>query len=208
MRSTPHQIIDSYRLVDRLKNELRHSWLSSGRRESVPDHTWSMCLLACLSAPHLEHPVNLEKSLKMIVAHDLVEAIAGDIPFFEESDRQQNKAKIEQAAMDQLVKILPEPAASEIRDLWFEFEALSTKESLFVKALDNIDVQMQHNLADIKTWEPVEYELLYSKMRPRCVHDKFLESLCATVEAEGEKKLIQAGVDIDAVRAKVATKIA
>ncbi len=207
MNSTPLQIIDSYRLIDRLKNELRHSWLSSGRRESVPEHTWSMCLLACLSAPHLEHPVNIEKSLKMIVAHDLVEAIAGDIPFFEESERQQNKYETELAAMDQLAKILPEPAAAEIRNLWLEFEALSSIESRFVKALDNLDVQMQHNLADIKTWEPIEYELVYSKMRPRCMHDKFLENLCTLVETEGEQKMLEAGIDVDAVRKKVASKV-
>jgi putative hydrolases of HD superfamily len=165
-----------------------------------------MCLLACLSAPHLEHPVNIEKSLKMIVAHDLVEAIAGDIPFFEESERQQNKYEAEVAAMAQLVKILPEPAATEIQDLWLEFEGLSSIESRFVKALDNLDVQMQHNLADIKTWEPIEYQLVYSKMRPRCMHDKFLEDLCTLVEIEGEQKMIEAGIDINAIRTKVADK--
>lgn len=206
MRDTPLQILQAYHFVDRLKNELRHSWLSSGRQESVAEHTWGMCLLACLTAPHLEFPVNIEKSLKMIVAHDLVEAIAGDVPYFEASDRQTNKAEAERMAMAELVKILPSPAAEEIERLWVEFEELETTEAKFVKALDHIEVQMQHNLADFKTWEPIEYELVYVKMKPKCIHDSFLLKLCEAVEAAGEKKMLAGGVDIQSVQDRVRSR--
>jgi putative hydrolases of HD superfamily len=33
------RILSVLRLAERLKSELRHSWLSSGRRESVAEHT-------------------------------------------------------------------------------------------------------------------------------------------------------------------------
>jgi hypothetical protein len=35
-------------LAERLKRELRHSWLSDGRRESVAEHTWFTALMADL----------------------------------------------------------------------------------------------------------------------------------------------------------------
>lgn len=81
MITTIQQILESYKLIDRLKDELRHSWLSTGRQESVADHSWGMCLLAVLAAPHLDNQVDIAKVLKMIVCHNLVEALVGDIPF-------------------------------------------------------------------------------------------------------------------------------
>lgn len=89
MTAAALQILESYRLISWFNGQL-HSWLSSGRRESVPEHTWGMCLLACLSAPHLENSVNIERALKMIIAHDLVEASV------EESERQNNKVEAEE----------------------------------------------------------------------------------------------------------------
>src|SRR5437762_13718163 len=77
------QLLRFTRLSERLKLELRHSWMSNGRRESVAEHTWHMALLAMLVDRHLEHPVDTERTLKMILVHDLVEAEAGDVPVFE-----------------------------------------------------------------------------------------------------------------------------
>ncbi len=38
-------------LAERLKFELRHSYTSSGRKESVAEHTWRMSLMAVLIEP-------------------------------------------------------------------------------------------------------------------------------------------------------------
>ena len=81
MNTDVESILKLMNVAEKLKSVLRHSWLSSGRRESVAEHTWQMALLALLVAKHLEKPVNLEHTLKMILIHDLVEAEAGDIPF-------------------------------------------------------------------------------------------------------------------------------
>jgi len=95
-------ILDFYRLAERLKRELRHSWLSDGRRESVAEHSWSMSLLALLAHRHLEQPVEIERVLKMIIIHDLVEALAGDVPFFETGDRKLAKAARERDAIAEI----------------------------------------------------------------------------------------------------------
>lgn len=49
------------KLSEKLKMELRHSWLSNGRQESVAEHTWRVSLMAILVEPFLEQKVNLEK---------------------------------------------------------------------------------------------------------------------------------------------------
>lgn len=68
-------ILKLLQLSERLKFELRHSWLSNGRRESVAEHTWQMALMAMAMHRHLEHEVDLERSLKIVLVHDLVEAL-------------------------------------------------------------------------------------------------------------------------------------
>ena len=43
--------------------------------------------------------------------------------------------------------------------LFREMEALDTLEAKIVKALDKLEVLVQHNEADISTWLPLEYDL-------------------------------------------------
>ncbi len=195
MQDSVKSILSLLRLAERLKFELRHSWLSSGRQESVAEHTWQMALMALLVHSHLEKPVNLEHTLKMILVHDLVEAEAGDIPFFETGSRQEQKAQREQEAIENIRQMLNAETGQEIYDLFQEFELANTPEAKFAKALDNLEVQIQHNLADFSTWEEVEYDLVYTKMDEPCSHDYFLREICDAVKTEAEIKMKKGGVN-------------
>src|SRR6476619_1319468 len=156
------RILDFLALSERLKFELRHSWLSSGRRESVAEHTWQMALMAVLMHRHLEHPVDLERTLAMITVHDLVEAIAGDVPFFETGERKAMKRRRELEAIEEICTKLPTGTGELVAGLWHEFEDRTTREAKFAVALDNLEVQFQHNQADLATWLPLEHELVYT----------------------------------------------
>ncbi|GLH75659.1 haloacid dehalogenase [Bradyrhizobium sp. SSBR45G] len=203
MREVAATIIDFYRLAEGLKRELRHSWLSDGRRESVAEHSWSMSLLALLLHRDLERPVQIDRVLKMIIVHDLVEALAGDVPFFETGDRKAAKAAKEREAIEGIRSRLPGSVGQEIFDLFHEFEAKVTTEAKFAAALDNLEVQMQHNLADLGTWEPVEYDLVYTKMDNACAHDALLLELCGAVKRQAEVKMRAGGIDVDAIRLRL-----
>ena len=76
-------ILEFLAFTEGVKRELRHSWLSDGRRESVAEHSWQMALMAMVVHPRLEAPVDLCRALKMILVHDLAEAETGDVPVFE-----------------------------------------------------------------------------------------------------------------------------
>lgn len=193
-------LLDFLPLAERLKRELRHSWLSDGRRESVAEHTWFVALMALLANGRLERPVRLDRVLAMALVHDLAEAEVGDVPFFETSDRRAGKAARERAAMGRIAAMLPAPEGESVLGLWLEFEEGETPEARFVRALDHLEVQAQHNLADLSTWEPVEHDLVYTKMDARCAHDGFLRALCAGIRARAEAKMRAGGVDVDAVR--------
>ena len=70
----PSTILRFLALSERLKCEPRHSWLSDGQQESVAEHCWQMALMALVVHRELREPVDIEKTLKMILTHDLVEA--------------------------------------------------------------------------------------------------------------------------------------
>lgn len=188
--------------AEKLKFELRHSFTSSGRQESVAEHTWRMALMAILFESKLDKRVNFEKLIKMIVIHDIVEIEAGDIPvprMVDNEELKKMKKQKEQEAIEHLRDFLGDPAGNEIYDLWQEFEAAESYEAKAALAIDKTEVQIQHNEADIATWEPVEYKLVYS--RDQYVRfDSFFMQLKDIIVAESEKKMTAAGVDLDTLR--------
>ncbi|MGH6944448.1 MAG: HD domain-containing protein [Geminicoccaceae bacterium] len=205
--SDPGTILDFLALAERLKCELRHSWLSNGQQESVAEHCWQMALMALITHQSLRQPVDIGRSLEMILTHDLVEALTGDVPFFDNSERRAKKAEREQAAIEEIRERLGASVGQEVYELWQEYEAKQSPEARFATALDHLEVQIQHNLADLGTWTPFEYDLVYTKMDQACAHDPFLAALCAAVKAQAEAKMRAGGVDVDGIkqRLKVAT---
>ena len=139
----------------------------------------------------------------MILTHDLVEAEVGDVPYFDRSERRAMKAERERGAIELIRTRLGGAVGQEIYDLWHEYEAKETPEAKFAGALDHLEVQAQHNLADIGTWTPIEYDLVYTKMDRACAHDRFLAAFCEAVKEQSEAKMRAAGVDVDGVRERL-----
>ena len=189
------RIVDFLSLAERLKSELRHSWLSDGRQESVAEHTWMMSVAAIMLAPHLEQKLDLGRTLALIALHDIAEAITGDIPFFEQSARKDAKLENEKRAMTRLAAMLPQPSAEDLHRLWQEYEDAATPEAKFARALDKLEVQLQHNLADIGTWTPVEFGLVHSKMDAECAHDATLRAVLRVIRRQAEAKMARADRD-------------
>ena len=143
-------------------------------------------------------PVELSLTHQVFEGEEYLFAVARDI-----SERKRAKAELESAAMERIRASLPEPVGEEVVALWREFEARQTPEARFAGALDHLEVQIQHNLADLATWEEVEYDLVYTKMDAACAHDPFLAGFCAAVKDQAEAKMRDGGVDVDAVKMRV-----
>ncbi|TGN43899.1 HD domain-containing protein [Paracoccus liaowanqingii] len=201
-RADAEAIVNVLGLAENLKTEMRHSWLSNGRQESVAEHTWMMSVAAVLIAPHLQHPVDLGQTLKLIALHDIAEAITGDIPYFEESARKDTKLADEAEAMEAMRGMLPAASGRLLLELWHEYEDCETAEAKFARALDKLEVQHQHNLADLQTWTEQELGLVYTKMDRECAHDTALITLLAVIRSKAEKKMQQGGIDPIEIRAR------
>ena len=46
----PRTYIDFLNVIEKLKCNTRHSWTSSGRQESVAEHSWRLAVMAMLCA--------------------------------------------------------------------------------------------------------------------------------------------------------------
>lgn len=191
-------MLEIVKLGEKLKMEMRHSWLSNGRQESVAEHTWRVSLMAMLIEPHLPQKVDTVKMLKMIIIHDLVEADATDIPAFETMNNVELKAmkrENEIKAIERIRDTLGGQEGQILHDLWFEFEDKETYEAKVANALDKLEAQIQHNEADIDTWLPVEHEMTFM-LNQHTDFDPVLTELKNLIEQDGEAKLIAAGIDV------------
>lgn len=207
MKNGLKNVLEVLSLAEKLKYELRHSWLSNGRQESVAEHTWRMSLMVVLLEPYLDKELDTARTLKMVIIHDLVEAEAGDIPVFEvnTAKARELKQQKERQAIENLRTRLGNGIGQHVYELWHEFEDKLTYESKVANALDKLEVQIQHNHADIATWLEIEQDLCLL-MGTHTGFDNCLTQLKDLIEETAVQKMEQAGIDVTAVRARVAAK--
>ena len=192
-------------LAERLKFELRHSFTSNGRQESVAEHTWRMSLMFVLIEPLLKQKVDTARLLKMIILHDLVEAEAGDISALEvirNPEIKLKKVEMEKKAIENLRLILKEINGQEIYDLFFEFEEKETYEAKVANALDKLEVQLQHNHADFSTLEEIEYDMTFM-MDKHVIFDSTLFELKTQIVNQATEKMQSNGIDTDMIKQRV-----
>ena len=179
--------IEFLSVIEKLKCNTRHSWTSSGRRESVAEHSWRLAVMAMLCAD--EYPeLDMNKVIKMCLVHDFGEAITGDIPSFLKTDENE---KSEDEAIDKLLALLPDRERKELSELFEEMRALNTSEAKLYKALDNMEAVISHNEADLSTWIPLEYteNLVYGQENSQW--SEWTKGLREELKADSIKKINQ-----------------
>jgi len=137
------QLFDLFETSEKLKVTKR--WLntkSMREKESSADHSWNLAFLTFMTAEELKLDINVLKSVKIALVHDLVEALAGDtdyslIAFGIKTSKE--KRSMELSAIQEIEKIAPKKSGHELAELWQEYEEGETKEAKFVKALDKIE---------------------------------------------------------------------
>jgi putative hydrolases of HD superfamily len=201
------KVLEIIKLGEKLKYEMRHSWLSNGRHESVAEHTWRVSLMAILIEPLLREKVDTSRLLKMIIIHDLVEAEAGDIPAFDTLNNtklKEQKVLNEIRSIEKIRDTLGNDLGEELYNLWFEFENKDTYESKVANALDKLEAQIQHNEADISTWLEIEHQMSFL-MDKHVEFEPILQQFKELIETEAEIKLRKAGFNVEKIKDSVFT---
>ncbi len=151
--------------ADKLKSTLRATTLCDGsRRENSGEHSWHIALYAMVLAEHTNRPVNIDRVIRMLLIHDLVEIDAGDTPIHGDEDPTEI-ALIEQAAATRIFGLLPEDQARQFRDLWDEFEAAETDDAIFAKSIDRVQPVISNLESGGQSW--TDYNVTRAQVETR-----------------------------------------
>ncbi len=182
---TPSEFIKFLDIIEKMKCNTRHSWTSSGRHESVAEHSFRLSVMAFILADEFPE-YDMEHVLKLCLVHDFGEAVTGDIPSFEKTDADD---KNEDIAAKELVSGLPQELGNRIYSLLNEFYKQKTPESRLARSLDKLEAVIQHNEADLSTWIPLEYELNTTYGQEECSEFPYLKTLRAILKENSLKKI-------------------
>ncbi len=138
--------------ADKLKSVVRATELCDNSRfENSAEHSWHLTLYALVLADQAGPDVDINRVIKMLILHDLVEIDAGDNPIFGTHDTAEMEAQ-EQAAADRIFGLLPDDLRNELRAIWEEFEAATTPSAQFAKSLDRFQPPMQNLQSGGGSW--------------------------------------------------------
>ena len=181
----PVELLEILSVAEKLKCNTRHCYTSTGRHESVAEHSWRIALMAMLLTP--EFPgADMNKVIRMCLIHDLGEAFTGDIPTF---DKTAADTEREDALFDRWVQTLPENTREEFAALLAEMNALETQEARIYKALDKMEAVIQHNESDISTWLPLEYDLQLRYGAENVKFSPYFQALKAEIDSWTRRKI-------------------
>ncbi|MBQ8518877.1 MAG: HD domain-containing protein [Agathobacter sp.] len=151
--------------IDKEKQIFRQTYISDGtRKENDAEHAWHMAIMTLLLSEYSNEEIDVLKTIRMILIHDVVEIDAGDTYAYDEVAKTTQREREEKAA-DRLFGLLPEDQAEELRALWEEFETGETKEAKFARTMDNFQPMMLNDATDGKAW--VEHQVAVSKILKR-----------------------------------------
>lgn len=170
---TPTELLSILSVAEKLKCTMRHCDTSSGRRESVAEHSWRLALMAMLLRDSFPG-TDIDKVIKMCLIHDLGEAFTGDIATFNKTDAD---SVAEESAYQKWVETFPVEQKQEFTALLEEMSALTTSEAKLYKALDKLEAVIQHNESDITSWLPLEYDLQLTYGAEEVAHSSYLLGL-------------------------------
>jgi putative hydrolase of HD superfamily len=155
--------------ADRLKSVLRATTLVDGSRpENSGEHSWHLALYALVLADQAGPGVSIDRVIRMLLIHDLVEIDVGDVPIHSANGAAHASAETQAAeakAADRIFGLLPNDLGNDLRTLWEEFEAAETPDALFAKSLDRVQPVMANLMSDGGTW--ATYNVTYDQLESR-----------------------------------------
>ncbi len=138
--------------LEKLKGVLRKTRpVGDARYENSAEHSWQTTLAALIFLEDAPAELDGLKVLKMLLIHDVVEIDCGDVFVYDDAARKAVEAN-ELAAAERIFALLPDPLGGELLDLWKEFEARATPESVFAKAIDRVCPVIQNLNTPVSSW--------------------------------------------------------
>ncbi len=180
-KSELDNLVKFLRIAGLLKRVPRSGWVKVGvdSPESVADHTFRTAIL-CMTFSDLEDLDGL-KMMQMALIHDLPEVITGDLT---PKERTEEAVEREDAAMKQLLSLLPRRLLEKYLKIWLEYTECETKEARAVRELEKLEMTLQARE--------------YAKAQPSLKGlERFMESADSVITSPEVRKLLSCISDSD-----------
>lgn len=138
--------------LDKQKEIIRQTYLADGsRKETDAEHAWHIAVMCMILSEYANEPIDVARTVMMLLLHDVIEIDAGDTYAYDESGNATKKER-EQKGAERIYGLLPEDQREYFRSLWDEFEAMETPEAKFANAMDKIQPVLLTDHAGGKSW--------------------------------------------------------
>ena len=79
--------------MDKMKSIMRQTYLANGeRKENDAEHSWHLALMCGILAEYSNEPIDVLKTMKMVLLHDAIEIDAGDTYAYDAAGNQTKKS--------------------------------------------------------------------------------------------------------------------
>ena len=165
--------------------------LDALRKENDAEHGWHLALMTMVLSEYSNEPIDVARTMSMVVIHDIVEIDAGDTYAYD-SVGNESKAEREQKAADRIFNILPEDQAEYFMNLWREFEEGATPEAKFATAIDSVQPLMLNDASNGLAWREHQVEatkvIARAEKKIRPGSEKLYQMVLDIIEKNVEKK--------------------
>lgn len=145
--------LDFFIELDKMKNLYRQTYvLHENRKENDAEHSWHIAVTAFLFAEYANKALDINKVVKMLLLHDVVEIDAGDTYCYDAVGNS-TKSEREEKAAERLFGLLPDDQKKEFYGLWREFEDSRTDEARFAAMIDRIQPLLLNYTKDGISWK-------------------------------------------------------
>lgn len=164
MNSDLNKKIEFVTTIEKMKLiERRTKIIGVDRRENDAEHSFSIAVMAMIFKDYAPN-ANVDKTIRMLLVHDLVEIEAGDT-FAYDTEGYKDKFEREQNAAENIYGILPNEIGEELKALWYEFEEGKTPEAKFANAIDRLQPVINNIYNHGGTW--LEYKVSWDSFLKR-----------------------------------------
>lgn len=154
--------------MDKLKSIYRQALVQhdQNRFENSAEHSWHAMMTAYTLQNYFEKlSFELNKALKMLLIHDIVEIDAGDTFVYDSNEILSQQKKKEIMAAERIFNIPDKAIGQEFFSLWHEFHENKTDTSKFSNAIDKITPFILNVSNNGGTWK--NHMICANKIRQR-----------------------------------------
>lgn len=166
------ELVSAIEFLNKFKQIERLSIIKKdGRRESDAEHTWHLIVTLWLLSEYYEKKVDLNKTIRIALVHDLPEIIAGDVYAHSTDITKEQKKENEEKAMEEIISKMPNKFAKEVKELWEEYEERKTEEAKFVWLTDKLMPRLMRKFTEGDCADYLKKDMEHKKAEDRKIRE-------------------------------------